>query len=40
MDRPLRELADVRGVGPVKALRIAGAFELACRVVKHLEQNE
>ena len=39
MDQPLRELASLRGIGPVKAIRIAAAYELAARLVRHLEQN-
>jgi DNA repair protein RadC len=39
MGRSLGELAAVRGVGPVKAIRIAAAYELARRLVKDLEQN-
>jgi DNA repair protein RadC len=39
MGVPLKELAKVRGVGPVKAIRLAAAYELTCRIVKHLEHN-
>ena len=39
MDKPLRDLAEVRGIGAVKAIRIAAAFELVCRIVQHLERN-
>ena len=39
MDKPLRGLAEVRGIGPVKAIRIAAAFELATRIVQQLERN-
>jgi DNA repair protein RadC len=39
MDLPLRELAAVKGLGPVKAIRIAAAYELARRIVKHLEHH-
>lgn len=39
MGANLRELADVRGVGVVKAIRIAASYELTARVIKYLEQN-
>lgn len=39
MDKPLRDLADVRGVGAVKAIRIAAALKLVIRIVQHLERN-
>ena len=39
MDQPLRELATVRGIKAVRAVRIAAAYELACRIIRHLEQN-
>lgn len=39
MDASLSDLASVRGVGPVKAIRIAAAYELAVRLVRHLEHN-
>lgn len=39
MEKPLKELAGIRGIGPVKAIRIAAAYELACRIVKHLEDH-
>ena len=39
MDKPLRDLAEIRGVGAVKAIRIGAAFELVCRIVRHLERN-
>ena len=40
MDKPLRQLAEIKGIGPVKAIRIAAAYSLASRIVKHLEHNE
>jgi len=40
MDKPLQDLAEVRGIGAVRAIRIAAAFELVCRIVKYLETNE
>jgi len=39
MDKPLIGLTDTRGVNTVKAIRIAAAFELAARIVKHLENH-
>ena len=39
MGKPLRELAETRGLGAVKAIRIAAAYELARRIVKDLENN-
>jgi len=39
MDRPLQELATVRGIKAVRAIRIAAAYELACRIIRHVEQN-
>jgi len=40
MDKPLADLAAIRGLGPVKAVRLAAAYELAARIIKYLEQNE
>lgn len=37
MGRPLSELAEVRGVGVVRAVRIAAAYALAARLVRELE---
>lgn len=39
MDKPLLGLTETRGVNTVKAIRIAAAFEVAARIVKHLETN-
>jgi DNA repair protein RadC len=39
MGRPLREVAGVRGIGAVKAIRLAAAYELARRIVADLERN-
>ena len=39
MDQPLIGLTETRGVNTVKAIRIAAAFELAARIVKHLEHH-
>ena len=32
-------VATVRGIKAVRAVRIAAAYELACRIIRHLEQN-
>jgi DNA repair protein RadC len=37
MDRSLAELADVRGIKAVRAVRIAAAYELTCRIIRELE---
>jgi DNA repair protein RadC len=39
MGRPLRELTEIRGLGPVKAIRLAAAYELSRRVARELEQQ-
>jgi DNA repair protein RadC len=39
MDKPLIELAEVRGIKAVRAVRIAAAFELTCRIIKSLEHG-
>jgi len=39
MGRTLSELAESRGLGPVKAIRIAAAYELTRRVLRELENN-
>lgn len=39
MDKPLRDLTEIQGISAVKAIKIAAAFELACRIVQHLERN-
>jgi DNA repair protein RadC len=39
MDKPIRDLTQIRGISAVKAIRIAAAFELACRIVDHLGRN-
>ena len=39
MDKPLSELAKIRGIGPVKAIRVAAAFEFAGRIMRYLEHN-
>jgi DNA repair protein RadC len=39
MDRRLQDLAAVRGIGPVKAIRLAAAYELTVRIIRHLDHN-
>lgn len=39
MDQPLKDLTEIRGINSVKAVRLAAVYELACRIVKHLENN-
>lgn len=39
MDKPIKDLTQVRGINAVKAIKIAAAFELTCRIVEHLEKN-
>jgi len=39
MGRRLAELAETRGLGPVKAIRLAAAYELTRRLVRHLEHE-
>lgn len=39
MDKPVRDLAGIRGINTVKAIKIAAAFELTCRILGHLERN-
>lgn len=39
MGKPLEEIAAIRGIGPVKAIRIAAAYELTRRVVREMENN-
>lgn len=40
MGKPLQDLAGIRGVGAVKAIRVAAAFEVSARILQHLERNE
>jgi DNA repair protein RadC len=40
MGLPLDELAQTRGVKARRAIRIAAAFELARRIVQHLEREK
>ena len=39
MGKRLKDLASIRGIGPVKAIRLAAAYELARRLVADLERN-
>ena len=39
MDKPIKNLTEIKGINTVKAIRIAAAFELACRIISHLERN-
>jgi DNA repair protein RadC len=39
MGRPLSEIAGIRGLGPVKAIRVAAAYELTRRILRELEQQ-
>lgn len=40
MGQPLAELAKLRGIKAVRAVRIAAAYELARRVIQHLEREQ
>lgn len=39
MDQPLCDIAGVRGIKAARAIRIAAAYELTCRIIRHLEHN-
>ncbi len=39
MDRPLNELAAVRGIKAVRAIRLAAAYELCQRLLKELDRD-
>ena len=39
MDRSLREMADIKGMGVVNTLRVAAAYELTRRILYHLEHH-
>jgi len=39
MGKPLKDIAAIRGIGAVKAIRLAAAYEIARRLVKELERN-
>lgn len=37
MGKTLREIMEVEGIGPVKATQIAALFEIAKRILRHIE---
>lgn len=39
MGKPVSDLTQIRGINTVKAIKIAAAFELACRIVDHLGRD-
>ena len=39
MGKRLQDLASIRGIGAVKAIRLAAAYEMARRIVADLERN-
>jgi DNA repair protein RadC len=39
MDRPLEELAAIRGIKAVRAIRLAAAYEMCQRLLKELDRN-
>jgi DNA repair protein RadC len=39
MGKPVRDLTQIHGINTVKAIKIAAAFELACRIVDHLGRD-
>ncbi|MBI5116219.1 hypothetical protein HZA56_07065 [Candidatus Poribacteria bacterium] len=39
MDKPIKDLTQVQGINTVKAIKIAAAYELVCRIIEHLEKN-
>lgn len=39
-NQPLNELLRIKGLGDVKIIRIAAAFEIAKRIVKEIKNNE
>jgi len=39
MDRPLSELAAIRGIKAVRAIRLAAAYELCQRLLKELDRD-
>lgn len=39
-NQPLKELLKVKGLGDVKVIRIAAAFEIAKRIVEEIKNNE
>jgi DNA repair protein RadC len=39
MDRPLNELAAIRGIKAVRAIRLAAAYELCQRLLRELDRD-
>ena len=39
MDRPLDEIANIRGIKTVRAVRLAAAYELCQRLLKEVDRN-
>lgn len=39
MDRPLDEIAAIRGIKAVRAIRLAAAFELCQRLLKEIDRD-
>jgi DNA repair protein RadC len=39
MDRPLNEIASIRGIKTVRAIRLAAAYELCQRLLKEVDRN-
>ena len=39
MNRPLAEIASVRGIKAVRAIRLAAAYELCQRLLKEIDRN-
>ena len=39
-NQPLKKLLAIKGLGDVKIIRIAAAFEIAKRIVKEIKNNE
>lgn len=39
MDRPLDEIANIRGIKTVRAIRLAAAYELCQRLLKEVDRN-
>jgi DNA repair protein RadC len=39
MGKRLQDMASIRGIGAVKAIRLAAAYELARRLIAELERN-
>src|SRR5713101_3666999 len=39
MDRPLDEIANIRGIKTVRAVRLAAAYELCQRLLKEIDRN-